>query len=94
MEALVNAVEHGNRGNPDRRVSMRLEVDRTAFLCHIGDEGAGFDPAAVPVPTTQENLLRDHGRGVFLMRHYMNEVAYSARGNEVTLRLKARGDGH
>jgi serine/threonine-protein kinase RsbW len=51
----------------------------------ITDEGPGFDPADVPDPTAVENLERPCGRGLMLMRHYMNEVAYSERGNTVTM---------
>ena len=51
----------------------------------IKDEGEGFDPAALPDPTDAENIDRPCGRGVMLMRAFMDEVRYNARGNEVTL---------
>ena len=61
--------------------------DSEITACVI-DEGVGFDPAAVPDPTTPENLLRAGGRGLFLMRELMDEVRYNDRGNCVTLVLR------
>src|SRR5207253_1539595 len=84
-EALVNAIKHGNQMDRAKlvRISYRVVADR--FECCISDEGAGFDPTDVPDPTCAENLERPCGRGLMLMRHYMNEVAYNARGNSVSL---------
>lgn len=82
-EALVNAIKHGNQMDRAKavHVSYRFLADR--FEIHITDEGQGFDPADVPDPTDVENLERPCGRGLMLMRHYMSEVAYNARGNSV-----------
>jgi serine/threonine-protein kinase RsbW len=84
-EALVNAIKHGNQMDRAKvvRISYRLLADR--FEVHIADEGPGFDPADVPDPTAPENLERPCGRGLMLMRHYMNEVVYSPRGNSVRM---------
>jgi len=84
-EALVNAIKHGNQMNRDKvvRISYRLLVDR--FEIAISDEGEGFDPTDVPDPTAIENLERPCGRGLMLMRHYMSEVQYNARGNAVSM---------
>jgi serine/threonine-protein kinase RsbW len=84
-EALVNAVVHGNRESPARRVRAEIRLTPGQFWSNITDEGQGFDPVRVPQPTLQENLLREHGRGLFLMRHYMSEVSFNAKGNSVTL---------
>src|SRR5690242_14320001 len=84
-EALVNAIKHGNQMDRSKNVhiSYRLLPDR--FDVRIADEGVGFDPADVPDPTAVENLERPCGRGLMLMRHYMSEVAYSERGNTVSM---------
>lgn len=84
-EALVNAVVHGNRESPARRVQAEVRLTPGQFWSNITDEGQGFDPVRVPPPTLPENLLREHGRGLFLMRHYMSEVSFNAKGNSVTL---------
>ncbi len=84
-EALVNAIKHGNRMDPSKRVHIRYHI--TPHRCDIGiaDEGRGFDPGAVPDPLAEENLDRPSGRGLFLMRHYMTEVTYHPPGNRLTM---------
>lgn len=84
-EALVNAVKHGNRGDPQKRVLVRYHVTAEQVLVQIEDQGAGFDPTRVPDPTDAEHLDCPCGRGLLLIRHYTTWVQYNARGNRVTL---------
>jgi serine/threonine-protein kinase RsbW len=82
-EAVVNAIKHGNQMDRSKkiRIAYRVDPDRCDIL--IADEGPGFDPADVPDPRDPENVERPCGRGLMLMRHYMTEVRYGARGNAV-----------
>jgi serine/threonine-protein kinase RsbW len=82
-EALVNAVKHGNQMDRSKCVLVVYRIAPGHFEITIRDEGPGFDPGDVPDPTAPENLERPCGRGLLLMRHYMNEVRYNATGNEV-----------
>ena len=84
-EALVNAIKHGNQMDRAKKVQISCQVSHDRFDIHISDEGPGFDPGDVPDPTCVENLERPCGRGLWLMRHYMNEVAFSERGNTVRM---------
>jgi serine/threonine-protein kinase RsbW len=84
-EALVNAIKHGNQMDRSKKVHISFRVLPDRFEITITDEGPGFDPEDVPDPTAFENLERPCGRGLMLMRHYMNEVAYNSRGNSVTM---------
>lgn len=84
-EALVNAIKHGNQMDPDKRVSVTYTVSVERFDIRIADEGLGFNPADVPDPTAPENLERPCGRGLLLIRNFMNEVAYHGKGNVVTM---------
>jgi serine/threonine-protein kinase RsbW len=84
-EALINAVKHGNQMDRQKRVRARLVVGPKGFGIQIRDEGRGFDPGGVPNPTDSAHLERPTGRGLWLIRHYMHEVRFSARGNAVTL---------
>lgn len=84
-EALSNAIRHGNHGDPDKHVTIEYRFTDQAFLASVADEGIGFTPDAIPDPTKQENLERPCGRGVMLMKAYMSEVSFNARGNRVTL---------
>jgi serine/threonine-protein kinase RsbW len=88
-EALVNAVKHGNQGDPSKEVQLRYHLTTEQLLVEVEDEGQGFDPREVPDPLDPENLERTCGRGLFLMRTYMTWVRYSERGNCVTM-CKAR----
>lgn len=84
-EALANAVKHGNCGDPCKSVTVKFHVGPRTVRITIEDEGCGFKPAGVPDPTCDENLQKPCGRGVMLMRVYMNEVKYNAAGNKITL---------
>jgi len=80
-EALVNAIKHGNRLDRSKMVRVAYVVREDEFHIRIVDEGKGFNPQDVPDPTDFENLERPCGRGLLLMRHYMNEVQFLAPGN-------------
>jgi CheY-like chemotaxis protein len=69
----------------DRQVNVEMLLSRNEAKFVIRDEGPGFDPITLPDPTDPENLLRPCGRGVMLMRTFMDEVNFNDRGNEVTL---------
>lgn len=88
-EAIVNAITHGNSESAGLRARVRLRLGASKFWCSVEDEGDGFDPSLVPPPTSPENLLKEHGRGLFLMRHYMDEVTFNSKGNSVTLVKRA-----
>jgi serine/threonine-protein kinase RsbW len=84
-EALVNAIKHGNQMDRSKKVRVAYRVHAERFDVVVADEGPGFDPAEVPDPTAVENLERPCGRGLMLMRHYMNEVRFSCHGNSVSM---------
>jgi serine/threonine-protein kinase RsbW len=84
-EALLNAVLHGNGGDPTKRVRVSYHVTAERVVAEVEDEGPGFDPDAVPDPRTPENLERLGGRGLLLMRSYLTWVRYNPQGNGVTL---------
>ncbi|MCS6851820.1 MAG: ATP-binding protein [Gemmataceae bacterium] len=84
-EAIVNGVRHGNRNDPAKAVQVRWCVGADQLWVEVLDEGPGFDPYHVPDPTAPENLERLGGRGVFLMRCYMDLVRYNDRGNGVAI---------
>jgi serine/threonine-protein kinase RsbW len=89
-EALTNAVNHGNHGDPDKTVSIECLVTPEKFDISIADQGCGFDPEGLPDPRQGQNLYRTEGRGVLLIRAYMDVVEYNTMGNCVHL-IKYRG---
>ena len=84
-EAIVNAIKHGNRMSRDKQVHIRCIVQADTVRIEIEDEGEGFDPADVPDPTAEENLDKPCGRGIMLMKAFLNTVAYNEQGNCVIL---------
>ncbi len=84
-EALTNALKHGNQWDPQKRVTVRWQVTHERFWIQISDEGRGFDPETVPDPTLDENLEQPSGRGLMLMRSYMDVVSFNREGNSVAM---------
>ncbi|MCC7342199.1 MAG: ATP-binding protein [Bryobacterales bacterium] len=78
-EAMVNAVVHGNRYNRNKKVHFRVHVDPGAIAITIGDEGRGFNPDAVPDPHAEANVLAQSGRGIMLIRAFMDGYEVSNR---------------
>ncbi len=86
-EAAVNAVLHGNEYDPAKKISVSLENTGKSLVIKISDEGKGVDPDTLPDPLAPENLLRGTGRGIFLIRSFMDEVHFRQLhpGTELTL---------
>ena len=86
-EAAVNAVLHGNSYDPDKRITASFENTGDALVIRIADQGKGLDPETLPDPLAPENLLRGSGRGIFLIRSFMDEVHFKQLhpGTELTL---------
>lgn len=86
-EATVNAVLHGNAYDPEKRITATFENNGTDLIIRIADQGEGLDPASLPDPLAPENLLRGSGRGIFLIRSFMDEVHFRQLhpGTELTL---------
>jgi len=85
LEALDNASEHGNRGDPAKMVRVACWASPDRMTLTIEDEGTGFDPDSLPDPTAPENLLRECGRGIFLMRRLTDACWFEEQGRRVTL---------
>ena len=94
-EAAVNAVLHGNEYDPAKQISASFENTGAALVITVADQGKGLDTATLPDPLAPENLLRGTGRGIFLIRAFMDEVHFRQLhpGTELTLikHLAAQG---
>jgi len=90
-EGLANAIRHGNRQDPRKRVLVTFTWDDTALTIEVGDEGEGFGPEEIVDPLAPENQMKTSGRGIFYMKTFMDEVAFSrgeSGGTLLTLRKK------
>ncbi len=84
-EAMTNAFRHGNQRDPVKNITIRYQVNQERIEIEVIDEGPGFEPDKVPDPTQPEYIDRPHGRGIMLMRAYLDSVEYSKTGNAVRL---------
>ena len=91
FEALANAVIHGNHEDATKQVHVHYHCRPGEDIAIVvKDEGTGFSPERVPDPTAPENIEAEHGRGILMMRAFMDEVRYEAGGTELHLRMKLR----
>ncbi|HTR19449.1 MAG TPA: ATP-binding protein [Gemmatimonadales bacterium] len=88
-ETLANAIAYGNRSDRSKPVDVCVTIGPDALTIVVTDSGTGFDPAAVPDPTTPENLERDDGRGLFVLRHLVDQIEFNDKGNRICLVLRA-----
>lgn len=82
-EALTNAVKHGNLCDTGKQITIKYAVNSDKAVIIIRDEGCGFIPEEIPDPTTPDRLPHPNGRGIMLMRAYMDEVIFRDKGCEV-----------
>jgi len=78
-ESVINAIKHGNRNDAGKHIFVefsteRLHADIVQLTICVRDEGEGFDPRTIPDPLLEENLLKSSGRGILLMRSFMDDV--------------------
>lgn len=84
-EAVTNCIIHGNKNNPKKKVSAKVTIEPHRLVFKIADEGKGFDYKNLPDPRIKENLLKESGRGNFLIRFFMDEVHFNKSGNQITM---------
>lgn len=86
-EAVNNAIHHGNKLHPDKKVILEYVLSDKELNFTIQDMGEGFDYQNIPDPTDPENLYKPEGRGVFLMQNLSDEVSFEDNGRKVKLRF-------
>ena len=89
-EAFINAVNHGNQGDLSKEIIVDYRVTAEKIEVSVTDQGVGFEPQAVPDPRCTENLCKPSGRGLLLMRSFMNKVEFNEKGNCVRM-VRYRG---
>jgi serine/threonine-protein kinase RsbW len=89
LEALANAVKYGCGLDPKKKVEVCVACEEgQGMLIIVRDPGAGFNPSEIPSPVVGQNIYSDHGRGIFLINHLMDEVQYRRGGTEIWMRKK------
>jgi serine/threonine-protein kinase RsbW len=92
-EAIANAVKHGNRMDPAKQIHITCRLGPSQLYLEVADEGDGFDPTAVPDPTAPDRLEEPSGRGIMLMRSFMDRVEFGPCGNCVKLEKRVNSLG-
>jgi serine/threonine-protein kinase RsbW len=86
-EALANAIVYGNRLDPGKRVHVMLRQHGEGVEVSVQDQGSGFDPACIPDPRHPDCLERPEGRGLFLIKELVDDLAFNKKGNSVCMTL-------
>jgi len=88
MEAVNNAIVHGNKHDDNKNVAVVFECKKNNFVVRVRDQGIGFNPDCIPDPTSPENIENLRGRGVFLMKNLSDDIGFNDVGNEVIMKFK------
>ena len=90
-EAVNNAITHGNQSNENKKVHLAYQSISNEISFTVTDQGNGFDYENVPDPTLPENILKENGRGVFLMKCLADEIAFEDKGKSINLKFRLTG---
>lgn len=80
-ELVNNAIHHGNKNNPEKKVTITFLVNNSRIEIRIKDEGKGFDPEKLKNPLDPENIMRESGRGIFLIKYLMDNIEFNFTQN-------------
>lgn len=86
-EAVTNAIVHGNKEDKSKKVYITAVLEKDSIKISVKDEGEGFDPDTLPDPLKEENLLKEGGRGVYLIEQYADEITYAENGTRIILKF-------
>lgn len=88
LEAVQNAIIHGNKSDESKKVKIDMEVDESTIQVRIEDEGSGFDPECIANPTCGDNITKENGRGIFFIKNLCDGFEVIGKGNVVKLLIR------
>jgi serine/threonine-protein kinase RsbW len=86
-EAVINSIEHGNKNNRDKQVDIRINYTKGNICIEVHDEGDGFDYELVEDPTLKNNIRKETGRGIHIMKSLCNKVEFRNQGKSVEIKI-------
>jgi len=89
-EAIVNSIVHGNKQNDHKKIGIRVVIEGYNLILQITDEGEGFDIKGVPDPTSKENIMKESGRGIHIIKTISETLEYNEKGNSVKFQIKCQ----
>ena len=84
-EAMINAIKYGNESKTNKTVRINCDITKEAVVIAVEDEGQGFNYRNLFEPTTEENLLKTKGRGLFIIRNILDKVEFNSKGNKIIM---------
>jgi len=87
-EAVINSIEHGNRNTKGKKVYVVVDCQDNDLIVEVKDEGEGFDFDRIPDPTTDENIRKERGRGIFIIRSVSNNLIFKDKGKCVEFKIE------
>lgn len=84
-EALINAIEHGNKNNKNLPIKITYSISDNKFKISVEDSGNGFNYKRLPDPTITDNLSKTKGRGIYLIKYLMDEISFNKSGNKIQM---------
>ena len=94
IEAVGNAITHGNKGELGKKVAIFIQLNKEKIIIEVTDEGEGVELASLPDPLAPENILKPCGRGIFLIKSLMDEVEFNCNGKGAKIIMKKKLDYH
>ena len=85
IEAATNAIKHGNNSNPQKNVELQFCLAQDKLTVSVKDEGSGFEPNTIQDPLSPEGILNPSGKGMLLIKAFMNEIEYSESGTKIKM---------
>lgn len=89
-EAVINSIRHGNKSDLNKQVFIVADCIETEIIIQIEDEGEGFDIKKVKNPTLKENVNKESGRGIFIIKNLSDGIEYNDKGNRVQLKMECK----
>jgi serine/threonine-protein kinase RsbW len=89
-EAVINAIKHGNKNDLHKKVSIVADCIGTEIIIQIEDEGEGFNINEVKDPTQKENIKKESGRGIYIIKNLSKKIEYNEKGNRVQLKIECK----
>lgn len=89
-EAVINSINHGNGNDNNKTVTLNLQCDRQTLTVQITDEGKGFCIDSIPDPTKVDNILKESGRGIYIIKSISDFVSYDKQSNTLEFKIECK----
>lgn len=89
-EAITNCIEHGNKGDHRKKVELNVDCKKHLIAVTITDQGDGFDYKSLPDPTQKQNLLKESGRGIHIIKSFSRTFSFNEKGNSIHFQIECK----